>query len=192
MHQPYIRKRANKKKRTVKAQKKSDQKRNPKPRIKKQVNVWSGYSNNRQLMDETIQEISEQLRYMEIKMAIEQFMVNQTMDQLQRKGILNEQEIKNMYSNTYRFWQEEMKGKGDPFRDIDLDVFPLQESYRMKLREVSREGSNPSYNSLEKGELTKFITQLKEEMKGLKKEMIRRKIQNLKQFPRQQERKDTD
>lgn len=187
-HGSPLRKRTNNNKQTGKAKKKP--KRNFRPRTRDSI--------SHQLMDETVKELSVQLRNLEIKIAIEQFMMNQTIDHLQRKGILTEQESKSIYSDTFRFWKEDMKGKGDPFRDIDLDTLPVLESYRKKLRNREPilvegiQGANPSdrpsesynsvYQSSEKGELTGVIKQMKEEMKGLKKELLKQKVEDLKQF----------
>lgn len=198
-----LRKSAKRKKRIVKALKKP--KRNNKLPKKKQINQWTVSSKSFQLMDETIRLISEQFRNMEIKIAIEQFMANQLIDQLQKKGFLNEQEIKSIYLNTNRFWKNDLRGEGDPFRDINLDEMPILQYYRKRQQELklkAGEGlqgrlppaqesdrNNPVYNSSENRELKKFITHLKEEARGLKKEMIKQKMQDLKQF---MTTKDTD
>ncbi|MFC5652517.1 hypothetical protein ACFPYJ_26040 [Paenibacillus solisilvae] len=153
--------------------------------IKKRIGSTPYSPDYSKLMEEVIGTISDQILNLEIKMAVQQFLINETIDEWQRKDWLSEQEVKSLYERTYQYWKNDMKSQGTPFAELDLSRRPALETYQSNLQQSSKtipssQGSPaPVTMNPQREEDAELIKQMKDEMKAMKREFLKQKLEDM-------------
>ncbi|CAM3993682.1 hypothetical protein L1N85_04530 [Paenibacillus alkaliterrae] len=138
------------------------------------------------LIESVIGVIGDQILNIEIKLAVQQFLINETIDEWNRKGGFSESEVKSLYERTYQYWKNDLKEQGKPFAELDLMKRPALEAYKSKLEETGMAELakpapiKPFVTNPRREEDAELIFQMKEEMKVLKREFLKQKLDMMK------------
>ena len=132
--------------------------------------------NQTRIVEEVVRILGTQIMELEIKVAVQQFLINETIDAWQHKGWLNDQEVKGLFERTYQYWKNDLKGKGNPFSEIDLATLPALQQYQ-KLQDPKQ----LSEMHADRDDDSDLISQMKEEMKALKRKFLMQKLEEIRQ-----------
>lgn len=167
----------------------SQKKRKPttlkKQNVSRQVYPNSFFTEYAKIMESVIATLGDQLLNIEVKLAVQQFLINETIDEWSRKGGLSEGEVKSLYERTYQYWKNDLKEQGKPFAELDLLNRPALDTYNSMLKksgfsDAMKNLSSPSEINARLEEESEMIGQMKEEMKGIKREFLKQKLEMMK------------
>lgn len=138
------------------------------------------------VMEKVIGTIEDQIMNVEIKLAVQQFLINETIDEWQRKGWLNEGEVKSLYERTYQYWKNDLKEQGSPFAELDLMKRPALELYKSHSKDtgtvepVKPGPPQPVVMNPRREEDAELLHQIKEELKVKKREFLKQRLEEIK------------
>ncbi|KRE32643.1 hypothetical protein [Paenibacillus sp. Soil522] len=137
-------------------------------------------------MEKVIGTIEDQIMNVEIKLAVQQYLINETIDEWQRKGWLNESEVKSLYERTYQYWKNDLKEQGSPFAELDLMKRPALELYKSHIKNtaaaepVNPGPPQPHVMNPRREEDAELLHQIKEELKERKREFLKQRLEEIK------------
>ena len=141
-----------------------------------------------QVMEKVIGTIEDHIMNVEIKLAVQQYLINETIDEWNRKGWLSESEVKSLYERTYQYWKNDLKEQGTPFAELDLMKRPALEIYKSHIKNTSAvEPVNPGppqpqpvVMNPKREEDAELLHQIKEELKEKKREFLKQRLEEIK------------
>ncbi|MCA0756089.1 hypothetical protein KP806_13615 [Paenibacillus sp. N4] len=153
--------------------------------VSRQVYPNSFFTEYAKIMEAVIGNLGDQLMNIEVKLAVQQFLINETIDEWSRKGGFSQSEVKGLYERTYQYWKNDLKEQGKPFAELDLLNRPALEIYNSMLKksgfsDAMKNLSSPSEINERLEEESEMIGQMKDEMKGIKREFLRQKLEMMK------------
>jgi uncharacterized coiled-coil protein SlyX len=137
--------------------------------------------------------VDEQLVNLEMKIAIQQFMLNQLIDFLSDVYVMNDQQKKELYANTYQYWKNELQGTGRPFEPFELGgrpVFnqlkkggaPIHPAMDHQLPPMLPSAPPPQKHAIyaDQAEWSTYLGNFKDEIKKLRREMMKMQMEEIK------------